>query len=300
MSGYTMSKISVVRERMRELDIQPNRALGQNFLVDGNILDIILAAAEVERGDRILEIGPGMGALTEALLVAGADIVAIEKDARMLPALNGLPLALSGLDLIEGDAVALAADYVKQRGIKKVVANLPYSPGSRIMVELLTQPHELRGITVMVQREVAQRLTASAATKSYGLLRLWAGIFFEPEYVKTVSPNCFWPRPSVSSAVVHFMRKPAAAIPLEGIAYFRRLTHEVFCHRRKQLLRVLSDYVDRDFRLTADRGAFMLDALGVRVDARPEALSPNQWYRLSEALRTGAIQGVSDRGDGGN
>ncbi len=272
---------SIVRAWVRDADIRPNRLLGQNFLIDGNILRFLLDTAAVTASDRILEIGPGLGAVTAGLLDRGATVVAIEKDARFLPLLEKHFGHDPRASLIQGDALAVVPDLLHHEKITKVVANLPYTPGTRILVDIATSAMRPARIAVMVQDEVAGRITAEPGSTAFGLLSLWCRVFYEVSYVKRVSPNCFWPRPSIQSAIVSLERLTQPLLPVDGWPYFKRLTKQLFQHRRKQIGHLLHT-------LCATKGVeFPIhELLGQEyLSLRPEALPLDVWCSLSENMR---------------
>jgi len=273
---------SVVREWLRAAGLRPNRLLGQNFLIDGNILQILLDTAQIQAGDRVLEIGPGLGALTAGLLSRGASVVAIEKDARLIPLLQEHLPDAARVRILEGDALDLAEPLLLADEIQKVVANLPYTPGTRILVELATSPARPARLTVMVQEEVAGRLAAAPGSTAFGLLSLWCRIFHAVTYVKRVSPNCFWPRPQVQSAIVQLDRLPQPLLPENGWPYFRYLSRCLFQQRRKQLGHLLSMLYPQPSG--AGKKAVELLPEACR-HLRPEALPLDAWCMLAENMR---------------
>ncbi|MFU8781159.1 MAG: 16S rRNA (adenine(1518)-N(6)/adenine(1519)-N(6))-dimethyltransferase RsmA [Kiritimatiellia bacterium] len=273
---------SVIRAWLQDADIRPNRLLGQNFLIDGNILTILLTAADICPADRVLEVGPGVGALTAGLVDAEAYVVAIEKDARLLPLLAAhLPVG-ERLKILCGDALDLVEDVLARERINKFVANLPYTPGTRILVDVVTSTRRPAQIAVMVQDEVARRITALPGTTDFGLLGLWCRNFYDVSYVKRVSPNCFWPRPQVQSAIVALRRRETPSIPEAGWPFFRHLTRQLFQQRRKQMGHLLTVLYPQ----ASDRGKMAFALLPeIYRHLRPEALPLDVWYALSENMR---------------
>ncbi len=272
--------LSEVRAFVIAHDFHPSRALGQNFLIDRNILDILIRHAAVGPGDHVLEIGPGLGALTTALLRCGTQVTAVEKDHRLCGHLRAFFPDEARLTLIEGDALeqdlpGLAA------GMTAVVANLPYSCGSRILVELcgaVTAPPRL---VVTVQQEVAARLTAAAGSRLCGLLTVLCGYRYDCEMVHAISPNCFWPRPAVGSAVV-VLTRTRAPLAAGAEAHFLACVHHAFKHRRKQLATILAHAPDA-LALPPDTCRAWLRQQGLAETARPEDLSVDHWRALAGA-----------------
>jgi 16S rRNA (adenine1518-N6/adenine1519-N6)-dimethyltransferase len=280
-STRMFTRPSVIRDWLQAASIRPNRILGQNFLIDGNVLDIMLETAEVGAHDRILEVGPGAGALTAALLARGARVTAIEKDSRLLPFLREKLPAQKNLRLVEGDALDLVDRLLQAGKINKFVANLPYTPGTRILVDVVTLPARPEMIAVMVQDEVAMRITADPGNHSFGLLGLWCRCYYDVAYIKRVNPTCFWPRPQVKSAIVKLTRKKKPGVPEEGWPFFQGLTRRIFQQRRKQMGHLLAKlFTDETGQLSARD--FLPECYH---HDRPEALPLDVWCALSENMR---------------
>jgi len=280
VSAFT--RPSVVRAWLQDAGLRPNRLLGQNFLIDGNILRLLLDTAAVHSGDRVLEVGPGLGALTAGLLDRDAHVVAIEKDERLFPLLEEHLAGYTDRTLIQGDALDFVPDILAQERITKMVANLPYTPGTRILVDIATCTMRPERIAVMVQDEVAGRITAEPGTTAFGLLSLWCRVFYRVSYVKRVSPNCFWPRPKVQSAIVLLERLAEPLVPDAGWPFFMWMTKQLFQHRRKQMGRLLSEL---PIRKETDH-AHVVDFLPETCRRlRPEAVPLDVWCTLSENMR---------------
>lgn len=234
--------LSQIRQLLEERGLSPRKALGQNFLVDHNLLTRLVDAARVGPGSVVLEVGPGTGTLTEELLARGARVVAVELDRALVDLLRerfAAAIASGRLSLVEGDALecgrrvnaeALAA---LGPGPFKLVANLPYNAGTPLMMALLLRHPECMGFWVTIQREVGDRLLASPGSKDYGPLTVVSQALARVSKLATLSPECFWPRPEVTSVMVSVERR---ADPLtedaEGLEAFCRVA---FAHRRKQL-----------------------------------------------------------------
>ncbi len=272
---------------LRELDFRPSRALGQNFLVDGNILDVILRTADLRPEDGAMEIGPGLGILTEALLERCARVVAVEKDRRLHAFLaeHFEEARRAGrLMLIHGDAVELPHEVWEGYGARKVVSNLPYASASRILVGLASAPQPPASMTVTVQLEVARRLAAEAGTSARGLLSVLVQCVYRVEVAHVISPSCFLPRPAVKSAVVRLTRREPEATAVLETGYME-LVRRAFERRRKQMLNVLSG-AGAGPALSAGAALDILRAAGLDPRARPEQLSVAQWRALLAALKT--------------
>jgi len=256
-----------VIELLRQLDFQPKKSLGQNFLIDGNILNRIVDTSGACEGEHILEIGPGLGVLTEALLARGVTLSAVEKDEALADWLKHRFDV--DINLVVGDAVAQNyPEWVHDHGVKRVVSNLPYSVGSRILFDLFHEKARPETITVTVQLDVADRLVAPPGNKQYGILGIVAQAAYEVERVKVIGPRCFYPPPRVKSAVVHFQRRENPIVPDASGDRFRAVVKKCFAQRRKQIKSLLSE---EEIARIPD-----LD-----VQRRPETLSIEEWAMLA-------------------
>jgi 16S rRNA (adenine1518-N6/adenine1519-N6)-dimethyltransferase len=282
-ADLNLTHLSDVRTLVMQLGFHPSRALGQNFLVDGNILDILIDCAAVSPSDRILEIGPGLGVVTEALLQRASHLVAVEKDHRLHAYLQKALVGHEQFELIQGDVLEVGIPGLLARGVDKVVSNLPYSVGSRILMDLVCDANAPRGIVVTVQLEVAQRIVADPGSKTYGLMAVWCQLHCEVALAKVISPNCFWPRPDVKSAIVVLQRREGRLMSESHEALFYQLTRHAFQQRRKQLASCLAK-APAPLGLDAEATRAFLVEVGAEPTARPEALTVEQWCRLTELL----------------
>jgi 16S rRNA (adenine1518-N6/adenine1519-N6)-dimethyltransferase len=268
---------SEVRALLTQLDFHPSRILGQNFLIDRNILNILLDAAEIQPADAVVEVGPGLGVLTDALLARAASITAIEKDHRLAAYLRGRFADHPKLKLAQSDILDCDFRELFPRPGMKLVANLPYAIAARLLVELTALPHPPALIVVTIQREVAARLVAAPSSEDYGLLSILLQRHYAISTVKHISPACFWPPPEVQSSI---SRLALRAEPLGGPAdelALRDLLRHAFSRRRKTMARSLRD-------LVADpRPA--LQAAGIPPTERAEQIPPETWPALLRALR---------------
>ncbi len=267
---------SEVRALLAQLDFHPSRVLGQNFLIDRNILNILLAAADLQPADAVVEVGPGLGVLTGALLERAAAITAVEKDKRLAAYLRERFAGNAKLNLIEADILDCDLPALFPRPGLKLVANLPYAVAARLLVELAALPHPPALIVVTIQREVADRLEARPATKDYGLLSILLPRRYEIATVKHISPACFWPPPEVQSTIVKLaLRAEPLGGPADELA-LRALLRHAFSRRRKTLGRSLRDLVADPLPALA--------AAGIAPAARAEELPPETWPALLRAL----------------
>ena len=277
MAGHPiLTRPSEVRALLTQLDFHPSRILGQNFLIDRNILDILLAAAELQPADAVIEVGPGLGVLTGALLDRTAAVAAVEKDHRLAPYLRERFAGEPRLHLVHADILECDLPALFPKPGMKLVANLPYAIAARLLVELTALPHPPALIVVTIQREVADRLEAKPSTNDYGLLSILLQRHYEIRTVKHISPSCFWPPPEVQSSISKLVRRPA---PLGGPAderALRALLRHAFSRRRKTMARSLRDLVPDPLPALA--------AAGIAPAARAEELQPGTWPALLRAL----------------
>ena len=250
-----------------ENGFHPNRVLGQNFLIDRNALEAIvdagLAGVSKDSGAAILEIGPGLGVLTEEILKRGCSVTAVEKDPVLAARLAGSLGNPPNLSVVEADALDWI-DNTAGAGFDAMVSNLPYQAGTRILLELV-QRHDIPSMTVLVQTEVAERLAAKEGSKTRGLAGVWAQLDYDVKIVRKVAASCFWPRPEIGSSLVSLVRhdRNIAFSPKERDV-FHRLTKKAFEHRRKQLGSIFKDLI--------------------QSSARAEELANEDWVKLSKGI----------------
>jgi 16S rRNA (adenine1518-N6/adenine1519-N6)-dimethyltransferase len=248
--------------------------LGQNFLADPNLLDAIVRDAELAPADVVLEVGAGEGVLSERLAAAAAHLHTVEIDRGLAPALERIA-KLPNVELHWGDAMKLDLGALRPQPTA-MVANLPYSVATPLLLRAIEQLQTLQRWTVMVQREIADRLRAAPGSRTYGSPSAVAQLACEVELVRAVDPAVFKPRPRVDSAILRLRRTGAGADPQT-----RELIRAAFAHRRKSLARSLEHA--RPGSLRPARAA--LAELGLPEDARAEALAPAQFAALSAKLR---------------
>ena len=263
-----------VRALLEKLGHRPNKGLGQNYLIDANILDIIAEAADIQPNEAVLEIGPGLGALTERLIPRAASVTCIEKDPTMVKYLKS---RFADFTLIESDALDVDLDELFKGGISKVAANLPYSVASRLMVDISECMHRPALMSLTIQKEVADRLCAPAGDKHYGVLSVLTGAFYENTLVKKISPTCFLPPPKVWSAVVKMERRKVPIVENEIYPTFKKLVKHCFSQRRKQVGTILKKMgiapVDE-----------ILADVGIQHTERPEVIEIERWASLARLL----------------
>jgi 16S rRNA (adenine1518-N6/adenine1519-N6)-dimethyltransferase len=274
--------------RLRSYGIRPNRELGQNFLIDDNILRVIGEAAELDPDDVVLEVGGGLGVLSEFLAPRVRYLHVVEVDRSLEEPLREAlgPHQHSTLHLADAVTMDFAA---LDPSPTKVVANLPYGVAARVLLKSIAELPDARLWVAMVQREVADRLAAAPGGKSYGATSVLAQLACEVRFLRKVPRTVFHPEPNVDSALVVLRRRAPAPSP-ELIA----LVHGAFAHRRKALSGslALTPGASDDIR-DAARGA--LEQLGHPADARAERLSPEDWPRLADALGSQRLAGLRPR-----
>ncbi len=276
----SLTSLTQVRGLLGELGVHPSRSLGQNFLIDANVLRILLDAADLVSEDRVLEVGPGLGVLTEALAGRVAELVAVEKDRRLAAWLVERFAETATVSIVSGDMLKQRIDGLGSGRLRKVVANLPYRPGTRILVDLVRNPVPPDLMVLTIQREVADRLTAEVGSEDYGLLSVWVRRLYDVELVKVVSPTCFWPAPAVTSAIVRLARHDRRLLSAETERVFYALTKHVFSMRRKQVvtaLRKAGGGLQMD-ELTCQA---WLRAHDLPATARPQELDVGDWCSLA-------------------
>lgn len=263
------------------LGIRPSRALGQNFLVEPGIVERIAAVAEVLPGETVIEIGPGMGILTRELLSVADRVIAIELDRDLAGHLRTAFEAQPKLELIESDALRIAVEnHIRADENYSITANLPYSSASAIIRFYLEQPHPPRRLTVMVQREVAERLVAAPPHMS--ILGIATQFYAEGSIAFHVPPGAFVPSPRVESSVITLDVRPAALLPLELRPQLFALLNAGFRHKRKTLANSIADETQLPKALISEQ----LAALNVDPLRRAQTLTVDEWVGLARAWRT--------------
>ncbi len=275
MGSSSAERDSGWRTRLRDLGLTPSKALGQNFLHDHGVVRKIVEHAAIGPNDTVLEIGPGLGIMTEVLAAQAGRVVAVELDDRLvayLPTILPANVDLVHADALEIDPPALAGpDYV-------VVANLPYSVGNAIVRRILEAVPPPRMLTIMVQREVAERITASPPEMS--LLAIGVQFYGQPKQLFRVGGGAFVPPPRVESVVLRIETRPPPLPQDEHVAFFR-VVHAGFAQRRKQLGNTLSTGLLIERSVVSDA----LSRSGIPVTQRAERLTVADWVRVYEALR---------------
>ena len=270
---------AVTRHILKAFGLRASKRLGQNFLVDGSVVKDIVAAAEIEEGDRVLEIGPGIGTLTQGLLEAGAHVTAVELDKKLPAVLAETLAAYDHLRIVPGDILKTDIRALMENQPFKVAANLPYYITTPILLALLEQHLPITHIVTMVQKEVAVRMTARPGSKDYGALSVAVQYHTDARIVMDVPPRAFMPAPEVTSAVIACRVRETPAVHPTDEKLFFRLVRAAFGRRRKTLLNALTGA-----GLTKELCRAGLAAAGIAESLRGEQLSLADFARLSDAV----------------
>lgn len=263
------------------------KKFGQNFLIDANILEKIIAAAEVTKEDCVLEIGPGIGTMTQYLCENAREVVAVEIDKKLIPILQKDTLSsynnvtLINDDILKVDINAIVQEKNDGKPIK-VVANLPYYITTPIIMGLFEKQVPLESITIMVQKEVAQRMQVGVGTKDYGALSLAVQYYAKPEMMMIVPASCFMPRPNVDSAVMKLIRYDQPPVSVKDEKKMFDIIRAAFNQRRKTLVNSLNNAAGLDIK--KEEALAVLETMGLPATIRGEALSLLQFAQLTDLL----------------
>lgn len=259
---------------------------GQNFLIDTRVLEKIISAADITKEDFVLEIGPGIGTMTQYLCEHAGRVAAVEIDRNLIPILEDTLSAYENVEIIQQDILKMDINqFVQERNqgkLIKVVANLPYYITTPIIMGLFESHVPIDSITIMVQKEVAERMQVGPATKEYGALSLAVQYYAKPEIVANVPPNCFMPRPKVGSAVIRLNRHREAPVQVKDERQMFALIRASFNQRRKTLVNGLNNAPD--IAHSKEEIVLALEKMGLPANVRGETLSLAQFAKLSDLL----------------
>ena len=259
---------------------------GQNFLIDTHVLDKIIGAAQIGPDDFVLEIGPGIGTMTQYLAEAAREVVAVEIDTKLIPILQDTLKEYDNVTVLNEDILKVDIRKIaeEKNGGKpiKVVANLPYYITTPIIMGLFESEVPLDSITVMVQKEVADRMQVGPGTKDYGGLSLAVQYYAEPYIVANVPPNCFIPRPAVGSAVIRLTRYQEKPVKVNDASFMFKIIRASFNQRRKTLQNGL--YNSSELRIPKEKTVAALEEMGLTPTIRGEKLSLEEFAQLSDIL----------------
>ena len=275
-------------EIIQKYEFMFQKKFGQNFLIDTHVLEKIISAAGITKNDCVLEIGPGIGTMTQYLAENAGHVVAVEIDRNLIPILKETladydNVTVINEDILRVDIKALAEEYNGGKPIK-VVANLPYYITTPIIMGLFESGVPIDNITVMVQKEVADRMKEGPGSKDYGALSLAVQYYAEPEIVANVPPNCFIPRPNVGSAVIRLTRHKEMPVEVKNPALMFKIIRASFNQRRKTLQNGLGNAPELPY--TKEQIAAAIAEMGLTPTIRGEALSLAQFAQLSDILGT--------------
>jgi len=268
-------KLSDILAALREIRVSPAKTLGQNFLHDQNLARWIVDQAQITSDDYVVEIGPGLGALTRFILEKGAHVLAIEKDARLAGFLR-THFPNQRLEILDSDALKFDPRSLFAHRTVKLLGNLPYNVSSVLLLRFLEQPSPISLLLFMLQKEVAERLSASPSTHDYGALTLRVQLHHHAKYLRTVLATVFFPRPEVDSAVVRILPRDPLELPQHDDQLLRRLVRAGFSQRRKQLRKLIREHI-KDWDTVSRR-------LNIGANARAEELSLPQWIALANCI----------------
>lgn len=269
--------LSEMRQILSDRGIQLTKSLGQNFLHDGNQLRRIVESAHLGPEDKVLEIGPGLGPLTELLLQRSNRVLAIEMDQRLVKFLQGR-FNDPKLELVHGDGLQVARDKSRDWSNWKLVANLPYSVASPILVELAENPNAPKSLTVTLQIEVAQRIQAKSGDDDYGLLSLLLQVRYEPTGFFKIPAASFFPAPDVDSACITLQLRREPLLPLELLPKFKRIVKKALSERRKMMMKLLKQ------EWPAELLGRCFEEVDISPQVRAEAVSLEQFVALTTCL----------------
>lgn len=275
-------------EVLQKYDFAFQKRFGQNFLIDTHVLDKIIAASQITKDDFVLEIGPGIGTMTQYLSVAAREVVAVEIDKTLIPILEDTLSEFPNVtvindDILKVDVAKIARERNGGRPVK-VVANLPYYITTPIIMGLFENQVPLDSITIMVQKEVADRMKTGPGSKDYGALSLAVQYYAKPEIVANVPPNCFMPRPKVGSAVIRLTRYEQPPVFVKDEHLMFRIIRASFNQRRKTLVNGLKNSGELSFSKKEIEAA--IETCGLSPSVRGEALTLEQFAALTNAFIT--------------
>ena len=267
---------------MKENGFTVRKKFGQNFLIDSHVIDKIIAAAEIDKDTEVLEIGPGLGTLTQYLAEAAKSVTAVEIDDMLIPILEKTLASYDNVRIVHGDILKQDVNELFGGRPFKIVANLPYYITTPIIMSLLESKVPAQSITVMIQKEVADRMKASPGSKDYGALSLAVQYYSEPYLAANVPPNCFMPRPGVGSAVIRLkiLDKPSVEVKDEELMF--KIIRASFNQRRKTLANAVSHFEGLNFSREDVEKA--LEDCGLKPGVRGEALTLEEFSALANAL----------------
>jgi len=279
--------ISDMFKMMSGYGIKPVKSLGQNFLADNNTIEKIIDSAEITSNDLVVEIGPGAGSLTKRLATRAGRLVAVEIDKNLIPLLNDVMADAPNFEIIHGDILKTdiktqILDKYPEYDSYKVVANLPYYITTPILMNFLESQTPPESMVVMMQKEVAERIAAGPGTKSYGSLSVVSGYYCRVKKIMDVSPNCFYPKPDVSSTVLRMEVRENPEVVIDNEVFFFKLVRSAFAQRRKKVSNSIANTLGYDIDKRSIES--LLEEMNLPGDIRAERLSISEFAELSNRL----------------
>ena len=272
-----------IKKELAAYGLTPRKRWGQHFLVDRNILSKVVRAAELEKGDVILEIGPGMGEMTLALARQAKKVIAVEIDRKLVKILKERTAEFSNITFIEGDILKISFEELYRQGQQqlKVVANLPYQISTPLLFRFIESKQLFSSLSLMLQREVAERMIAHPGGKDYGPLSIFTQSVSDLSIQFYIKPSAFFPPPKVESAVIRMVWKERPLVRLEEEGWFKKVVKGCFSYRRKRLINALRH---ADLPLPEDLER-RIEKIGIDSQRRPETLTIQEFVCLADALR---------------
>lgn len=272
-----------IRQELKEYGLIPRKGWGQHFLVDRNILNKVIWAAQVEKEDVVLEVGPGLGEMTIALARQAKRVIAIEIDSKLVAILNEKMKNYPNVEVVKSDILKVDFNqFLKKEGHPiKVVANLPYQVSTPLLFRFIESKETFSTFTLMLQKEVAERMVAPPGGKEYGPLSIFIQMFSDVSIRFFIKPSAFFPPPKVESAVVHMVWKEKPMIETNDEEWFKRVVKACFGYRRKTLVNAL-----RHSELSLPESIELkMEAIGIDPRRRPETLTIQEYASLAKVLR---------------
>lgn len=264
-------------------NVRPIKSLGQNFLVDNNVIQKIISVSEIDKDDVIVEVGPGVGSLTYQLAQIGSKIIAVEIDKYLIPLLNENLKQFSNVQIINSDILKLNLNEVLDSSKNiKIISNLPYYITTPVIMKFIEEDLNIDLMVLMMQKEVARRIVATPGTKDYGVLSVIIQYYSMPEIMFNVSNNCFIPKPEVESSVIKLKINKTPPVKVYNKQIFFKTIKASFEQRRKTLLNSLCN--SKHFNKSKEEMKVILNNLGINETLRGETLSIDQFANLSNAL----------------
>jgi len=273
----------LIRKELAEYGLIPKKGWGQHFLIDRNILNKVIRTAQVEKGDVVLEVGPGLGEMTLALACHAKHVIAVEIDPKLVEVLKKKLADHPNVDVVKGDILTInfrKIDFLEGQKIK-VVANLPYQISTPLIFHFIELKEFFSTLTLMLQKEVAERMVAPPSQKEYGPLSIFIQIFSDVSIRFFIKPSAFFPPPKVESAVVHMVWKEKPIMDLKDEEWFKRIVKGCFSYRRKMLINALK-HSGISLPLNIEK---RMEKIGIDPQRRPETLTIQEFVNLAEVLK---------------